>query len=133
MRQLVILVALAVVGCSNAPEASSSAPAQPPAAACDSKYTRDQFIGTWLDESSTITLAADGSLVAQGTQGHWEFTNWEKTPQAAPSGQENKCVLWLKEPPLDLVYFPLNATPASLSMSYVGRGNTITWTRQGSD
>ncbi len=133
MKQLAFLAALTLVGCSNATESSPSAHAQPPAASCDSKYTRDQFVGRWIDESTTITLAADGSLVTRGAQGSWEFTSWDKTPQAAPSGQGSKCVLWLKEAPLDLVYFPLNATPATLSMSYVGRGNTVTWTKQGSD
>jgi hypothetical protein len=50
-----------------------------------------------------------------------------------PPGEGNQCVLWLHwqspSPPMDLVYIPLKATSLSLELSFVGRGNTLTWVR----
>ncbi|SHX91240.1 Uncharacterised protein [Mycobacteroides abscessus subsp. bolletii] len=132
MRSIPLIVALIVAGCSSAPGTSPSASAQAPGA-CESKYTRDQFVGSWANESSTITLDGSGGLTTPSGTGQWDFTSWEKTPQEAPPGQQNQCVLWLKEPPLDLVYFPLDITRNTLSLSYVGKGNTVTWTKRGLD
>jgi hypothetical protein len=50
-----------------------------------------------------------------------------------PAGEERECVLWLhyQSPPpsTDLVYVPLKATATTLELSFVGRGNTLTWVR----
>ena len=52
---------------------------------------------------------------------------------AMPAGEADHCVLWLHwtdpQPATDMTYVPLNVTNTSLQLSYVGRGNTLTWTR----
>jgi len=50
-----------------------------------------------------------------------------------PAGEDNQCVLWLHwvnpASALDQVYVPLKVTSSSVELSYVGRGNTLTWVR----
>jgi hypothetical protein len=100
-----------------------------------------QFVGTWkeseADPSGIKTLNADGTMIsgagAETTVGTWEFTKWSNTPQPARQGDENDCVLWLKPSPvLNLVYGVLNVTERSISLTYIGRGNTIVWNRSNS-
>lgn len=102
------------------------------AANCDSEFTRDQFVGTWTEDGSTglITLNADGTMTNSAGSGTWEFTRWAATPSPAHKGDENACVLWLKpKPVLNLVYGVQAATDKKVTLTYVGRGNTISWTR----
>ncbi len=50
-----------------------------------------------------------------------------------PPSAAGQCVLWLRvsrpAPGSDLVYVPLKVAGDSLTLSYVGRGNTLVWTR----
>jgi len=50
-----------------------------------------------------------------------------------PHGQQNHCVLWLHwagpGTPMDLLYDPLEISGTTLKLSYIGRGNTLTFTR----
>lgn len=99
---------------------------------CEGEFSRDQFIGTWNEDGSTgvITLNADGSMIHSAGNGTWDYTRWGATPSPARPGDENACVLWPKpSPPLNLVYGALSVTDQKLKLTYVGRGNTLTWTR----
>lgn len=50
-----------------------------------------------------------------------------------PASAGDQCVLWLRwsdeAEGTSLVYVPLKVTETSLELSYVGRGNTLTWVR----
>ncbi|MEE6176254.1 hypothetical protein [Mycobacterium sp. 050134] len=86
-------------------------------------------------------MGADGTLTSRGggadESGTWSYQPWASTPEtdAMPPGEDNQCVLWLHwvtpGPPMDLVYVPLKISGATLELSYVGRGNTVTWVRPG--
>jgi hypothetical protein len=98
-----------------------------------------QLTGDWTEPDSTIvtTLSADGTLKYSDSDrsGAWSYLPWASTPakNSMPPGQEDLCVLWLHwqstSPPMDFVYVPLKATATSVKLSYVGRGNTLTWVR----
>lgn len=102
-------------------------------------FSATQFTGDWTDsgETTVTTLRTDGTLTSSsaGHSGTWSYTPWASTPakSSMPAGEENQCVLWLHwqspSPPADLVYFPLKATGDSLALSFIGRGNTLTWVR----
>lgn len=149
------VIAIALVGCSagnhSAPTATSApvastvravpaAPAVPAGVdhACEhAQFSAQQFTGDWTEsgETTVTTLSGDGSLKAGGQSGTWSYAPWVSTPgkDSMPAGQESQCVLWLHyqspPPPMDLVYVPLKATDTSLELSFVGRGNTLTWVR----
>lgn len=120
---------------------ATTAPVSGPDNACAGRqFTAQQFTGDWTESGDTvITLAADGTLKSRGNNddqtGTWSYQPWKLTPakQFMPDGQENQCILWLHwqqpGPPMDLAYFPLKLSHESLELSYIGRGNTITWTR----
>jgi hypothetical protein len=108
--------------------------------ACEhAPFNAQQFTGDWTEagDSTVTTLGADGALKssAGGQSGTWSYAPWASTPgkSGMPPGEENECVLWLHfqspTPPTDLVYMPLKATGTSLELSFVGRGNTLTWVR----
>jgi hypothetical protein len=104
-------------------------------------FTPQQFVGDWTEEGDTVvtTLGADGTLtiVTGGSKetGTWSYTPWEFTSAAdqMPPSAAGQCVLWLRPgasgPGSDLVYAPLKVAADSLELSYVGRGNTLVWTR----
>ena len=150
------VIATALVGCSPSTHpatTATSAPvvstvtAVPPAAtavpagidhACEhAQFSAQQFTGDWTEsgETTVTTLSGDGSLKSNGQSGMWSYAPWASTPgkSSMPAGQESECVLWLHyqspSPPMDLVYVPLKATATSLELSFVGRGNTLTWVR----
>lgn len=104
---------------------------------CDSEFKRDQFVGTWNEDGSSgiTTLNADGTMTSSsGENGKWEFTKWSATPSPARTGDENACVLWLQpKPVLNLVYGVQSATEQKITLTYIGRGNTITWTKSKAD
>ena len=108
--------------------------------ACEhATFGTQQFIGDWTEsgDAAVTTLRVDGTLTstAGDQSGTWSYAPWAQTPgkSSMPPGEENQCVLWLHwaspSPPTDLVYVPLKATGVSLELSYVGRGNTLTWVR----
>lgn len=109
------------------------------------QFSRQQFTGDWTESGDTTitTLAADGTLKSHGSSGDdsgtWAYQPWELTPAKGqmPTGEEKHCVLWLHwaqpGPPMDLVYVPLKLTSGSLQLSYIGRGNTLTWVRPNAD
>lgn len=95
-----------------------------------------QLTGDWTDSGEVVsTLGGDYTLKSSnGRTGVWSYMPWSSTPgkNSMPAGEENQCVLWLhwqSQSPMDLLYVPLKATPDSLELSYVGRGNTLHWTR----
>jgi hypothetical protein len=125
-----------------APASSTTAPVSDKNACEHAQFSPQQFTGDWTesDDATTITtLDADGTLKSSGGNrtetGTWSYAPWELTPAKSqmPPGEENHCVLWLHwalpEPPMDLVYVPLKVSSTSLQLSYVGRGNTLTWVR----
>ncbi len=125
--------AILVIACCAISLACTETKSEPAATAanCDSEFTRDQFVGTWTEDGSTglITLNADGTMTNSAGSGTWEFTRWATTPSPAHAGDENACVLWLKLEPLNLVYGALAVTERKATLTYIGRGNTISWTR----
>jgi len=102
-------------------------------------FSAPQLTGDWTESGDTTVtaLSVDGTLTSSsGNQsGTWSYVPWASTPgkNSMPPGEENQCVLWLHwqspAPPKDFVYIPLNATGTSLELSFVGRGNTLTWVR----
>ena len=109
--------------------------------ACErAQFSARQLTGDWteLGDTTVTTLGVDGTLKSSGgnQSGTWSYAPWASTPgkSSMPAGEENQCVLWLHwqspSPPTDLVYVPLNVTDTSLELSFVGRGNTLTWVRQ---
>lgn len=118
---------------------STAVPAGVDSACEHATFSAQQFTGDWTESGGTTvtTLSADGTLTSSGgsQSGTWSYVPWASTPgkSSMPAGEENQCVLWLHwqspSPPTDLVYFPLKATGTSLELSFVGRGNTLTWVR----
>lgn len=99
---------------------------------CEGEFSRDQFVGTWTEDGSTgvITLNADGTMTNSAGSGTWEFARWGATPSRPHPGDENACVLWLKpKPVLNLVYGVQAVTGQKVTLTYIGRGNTISWMR----
>lgn len=108
--------------------------------ACEhAQFSAQQFTGEWTEEGDTTvtTLSDDGTLKSggDGRVGSWSYAPWASTPgkSSMPAGEDNQCVIWLHyqspSPPMDFVYVPLKATGTSLQLSFVGRGNTLTWVR----
>lgn len=140
----------ATASASTSPSSSiapAPAPAPTPASASNDdpcaggQFARQQFVGDWKDEDGTqvTTLGADGTLTSLdgGTpqSGKWSYTPWEDSPakDGMPASATGQCVLALSftdpAPAMNLVYAPLKATNTTLTLSYIGRGNTITWVR----
>jgi hypothetical protein len=119
--------------------APASGPENNPCA--QAQFAPTQFTGDWTEQggSGVTTLGADGTLtIHDGNSvdtGTWSYTPWEFTSAAdqMPPSAANQCVLWLRistpPPNSNLVYVPLKVTADSLELSYVGRGNTLVWTR----
>jgi hypothetical protein len=121
---------------------TTAAPASGDNACAQAPFSAQQFTGDWTgpDDPTVTTLGADGTLTSRGgsdESGTWSYEPWGRTPGKSqmPAGEDNECVLWLHwalpGPPTDLVYVPLKVSGASLELSYVGRGNTLTWVRPG--
>ncbi len=137
-QALVSATALIIAACSDTSDTTSSSPSRPPVV-CESNFTRDQFVGTWNEDSSPgiYTLNTDGTLVNgvldEKLTGTWDFTKWSQTPGKPTPGEENACVLWLKinfrSGPMNLLYAPLSVSESTLKITYIGRGNTIVWNR----
>jgi hypothetical protein len=118
---------------------STAVPAGVDSACEHATFSPQQFTGDWTESGDTTvtTLNVDGTLTSSGRSqsGAWSYAPWISTPgkSSMPPGEENQCVLWLHwqspSPPTDLVYIPLKATSLSLELSFVGRGNTLTWVR----
>lgn len=142
------VLAVALVGCSPGNHSAASTVSAVPSAAtavpagvdhaCEhTQFSAQQFTGEWTEsgETTVTTLSGDGSLKSSGQSGTWNYAPWASTPgkSSMPAGEESQCVLWLHyqspSPPMDLVYVPLKATGTSLELSFVGRGNTLTWVR----
>lgn len=107
--------------------------------ACEhAEFSAQQFTGAWTEpgETTVTTLGGDYTLTSsRGGAGAWSFMPWASTPgkSSMPAGEDHHCVLWLHwqtlRPPMDLVFTPLAATSDLVELSYVGRGNTVTWIR----
>ena len=152
---VVSAVIATVVGCTSAPtprsvtasaSTSPSVAAAPASASNDDRcaggqFTRQQFIGDWKDEDGTqvTILGAEGTLTSHegGTpqSGTWSYAPWQDSPakDAMPPSAAGQCVLALSftdpAPTMNLVYAPLKVTGTTLTLSYIGRGNTLTWVR----
>ena len=132
LRALHPVMAMTLVGCSPS---NHPAPAGVDRACEHATPSAQQFIGDWTEpgEATVTTLSGDATLTSRGQSGTWSYAPWASTPgkNSMPVGEDNQCVLWLHyqspSPPMDLVYAPLKATNDSLELSYVGRGNTVTW------
>jgi hypothetical protein len=98
-----------------------------------------QLAGAWVEPGGTTvtTLGDDFALTSSAAHwsGSWSYLRWASSPgiSSMPPGEEAQCVLWLHwqtpAPAMDLVYVPLKASDTSVELSFVGRGNTITWVR----
>lgn len=117
---------------------STTAPAAADDPCAVAEFDNEQFAGDWTDEGGDIvtTLADDGTLTARdgAETGTWSYTPWMSTPASdqMPDGAADQCVLWLRwsdGPDSDMIYVPLEVSETTLTLSYVGRGNTITWVR----
>lgn len=127
-----LVVALTACGMPSA----AAAPGEP---ACPgTSVTAQQFVGAWTspDDPTTTTLAPDGALRSRGAgdeSGTWSVRPIGQTPGAGQLPDDGICVLWLHwaspAPSFDAFYVPLKVTGAQLELSYVGRGNTLTWIR----
>jgi hypothetical protein len=146
---LLLSVFTLIVGCprggndstSGSPETRASASVSDNNPCKGAEFTPQQFTGDWAEpgEPAITTLGADGTSKlrygAKVQSGTWSYAPWESTPgkDRMPPGQATRCVLWLRwndpGPTSDLVYVPLHVTDTSLELSYVGRGNTLTWVR----
>lgn len=149
-----LLLAAGIVGCSPtshppaasspsvrvAPVSSTTSPVSTDNACAQAQFSSQQFTGDWTEpgETTVTTLDPDGVLRFRGgnnQSGTWSYEPWGLTPAKdhMPAGEDNHCVLWLHwtnpGPPLDLVYVPLKVGGTSIQLSYVGRGNTVTWVR----
>ena len=131
--------AAGATGCSSASNEPSAAGAH--STCTQAQFSPQQFTGDWTEPGDTTitTLGADGTLKSLGgtenQSGTWNYAPWGSTPakHAMPAGEADHCVLWLHwtdpQPATDMIYVPLNVTTTSLQLSYVGRGNTLSWTR----
>jgi hypothetical protein len=141
-RPSTVISALVASTLSPVPPAETLSTAVPAGvdSACEhATFSARQFTGDWTEpgDATVTTLSVDGTLTLSGgsQSGTWSYAPWGSTPgkSSMPTGEENQCVLWLHwqspSPPMDLVYVPLKATSASLELSFVGRGNTLTWVR----
>ena len=117
---------------------STAVPAGVDSACENATPSAQQLTGDWTDSGAIVTtLDVDGTLKSSDSNrsGTWTYSPWVSTPgkTSMPAGEETQCVLWLHwqspSPPMDLVYVPLKATGTSLELSFVGRGNTLTWVR----
>ena len=118
---------------------STAVPAGVDSACEHAQFTPQQLTGDWTESGDTAvtTLSDDGTLRSSGgnQSGAWSYVPWASSPgkSSMPPGEEHQCVLWLHwqspSPPTDLVYVPLKSTATSLELSFVGRGNTLTWVR----
>ncbi len=106
-------------------------------AAC-AGFTAQQFVGDWTspDDPATTTLTLDGALRSRGVgdeSGTWSVRPIGQTPGSGQLPDNSICVLWLHwnspAPAFDAYYVPLKVTDTQLQLSYVGRGNTLTWIR----
>lgn len=137
-----LAISALIVGCGT----PQSLPRVEPAAApgnnpcAQAQFTPQQFTGDWTEPGDTTitTLGADGTLKSHGgdsRSGTWSYAPWDLTPGKSqmPTGQDERCVVWLHwttpGPASDLVYVPLDVSATSLQLSFVGRGNTVTWVR----
>ena len=147
---------ITVAGCGSGPQPTAgSAPTVSPSArssplsatalssGCASPFTAAQFAGDWTDsdgDGTITTLHPDGTLTQLGggtppKSGKWSYEAWQQTPgkNFMPAGEENQCVLWLWKGDGDYVYAPLAISGTSAQVTYIGRGNTLTWLRPGSN
>lgn len=151
-RSRLAALALTVAGCASAahppPAVSRSSSASGPGTGggcAQGLFSREQFLGDWTEPGEHVlrTLATDGTLKqrigdSDEESGTWSFQSWALTPvkRFMPDGEANQCVLWLHlaaPGPLDLAYVPLKASSTTLQLTYIGRGNTITWLRPNAD
>jgi hypothetical protein len=119
----------------SGPATGAAAPADCPGA----QLTVAQLAGAWTEEGSpaVTTLGADGTLTVTGDgssgAGTWSFVLASSTPAAdrMPAAAAESCVLWLQDGGVGpgRVLLPLSLTGDELTLSYVGRGNTLVWTR----
>ena len=140
-----VTTALSSITTQPAATTSTTAPVFGNNACAQAQFSPQQFTGDWTEPGDTTitTLGADGTLKSRGGNdnetGTWSYEPWELTPGKSqmPAGEANHCVLWLHwalpGPPMDLVYVPLKVSSTSLQLSYVGRGNTLTWVRPNPD
>lgn len=151
LAALSLLLAVGMSGCTAPTETSTEtrptpavtpvATTVPPAVSPDeecagSEFTVAGFIGAWQDGPTVTTLSEHGSL-SSNTNGDKQFGTWKfapagQTPAASQVPVPGTCVLWfhwMDEPQQDLFYVPLKVDATSLQLSYVGRGNTLTWQR----
>jgi hypothetical protein len=149
-----VALSIAVVGCGSGghPTAASASAVSPSprssfssatalSACCASQFTSEQFTGDWTEPDGggiITTLNPDGTLTQRGgnmpsRSGKWSYEAWQQTPGkgSMPAGEENQCVLWLWKGSDDLLYYPLAVSDTSVQVSYIGRGNTLTWVRPG--
>lgn len=101
-------------------------------------FTAQQFVGDWTspNDPATTTLTLDGALRSRGVgdeSGTWSVRPIGQTPGSGQLPDDSLCVLWLHwsspAPAFDAFYVPLKVTDTQLQLSYVGRGNTLTWIR----
>lgn len=128
--------ALVVAMTAGGAPSASAAPGDP---ACPgTSVTAQQFAGAWTgpDDPTTTRLAPDGTLQAYGAgaeSGTWSVRPIGQTPGSGQLPDDGICVLWLHwaspAPAFDAFYVPLKVSEAQLELSYVGRGNTLTWFR----
>ena len=147
-----VALLIAVAGCSSGshPTAASTSTASPStrssplsaaalSAGCASNFIAEQFTGDWTEPDAggiITTLNPDGTLSDRGgnsppKSGRWSYEAWQQTPakESMPAGEENDCVLWLWKGSGDFLYYPLTVSSTSVQVSYIGRGNTLTWVR----
>ena len=131
------------VSSTSAPVTTSAAPtsASEDKPCAGGQFAHQQFVGDWTEQGGTTTktLSDDGTLSSRNgatvESGTWSYTPWQNSPakDQMPASAANQCVLWLHltepAPASDLVYVPLKLTDTALELSYVGRGNTLTWAR----
>lgn len=117
--------------------AATTAPTIRADAAC-AGFTAQQFVGDWTspNDPATTTLTLDGALRSRGVgdeSGTWSVRPIGQTPGSGQLPDDSICVLWLHwnspAPAFDAYYVPLKVTDTQLQLSYVGRGNTLTWIR----
>lgn len=143
LRMTVTVLAAVVSACTTstgqpATTATTTATSTTRADAACAGFTAQQFIGDWTspDDPTTTTLAPDGALRSRGAgdeSGTWGVRPIGQTPGSGQLTDDSLCVLWLHwsspAPAFDAFYVPLKVTDTQLQLSYVGRGNTVTWIR----